>query len=47
MINERSTKIKIIESVVSTPNQPIKNPPQRAPETEAVFQVLVLQVAAL
>ena len=32
---------------MSTPIQLIKNPPKRAPETAAVFQVLVLHVAAL
>ena len=40
------TIIKTIESVLSTPIQLIKNPPESAPATAAVFQVLVLQVAA-
>ena len=39
--------MKTKQSVMSTPIQLIKKPPNNAPETDAVFQVLVLHVAAL
>jgi hypothetical protein len=47
MIKDKITKIKTTQRVLSTPIQLIKNPPKRAPETAADFQVLVLQIAAL
>ena len=46
-IKDNITKIKTRHNVLSTPIIPIKKPAASAPETDAVFQVLVLQVAAL
>ena len=43
---ESITKTKTKQRVISTPIKLIKKPPERAPDTDAVFQVLVLHVAA-
>ena len=47
IISDKITRIKTKHRVLSTPIQLIKKPPKSAPETEAVFHVLVLHVAAL
>ncbi len=46
-IRDKITNINTNNKVLSTSIQLIKKPAKSAPETEAVFQVLVLQVAAL
>ena len=45
--NDKITNIKTNNNVFATPIQLIENPANKAPVTEAVFQVVVLQVAAL
>ena len=46
-MKDKITSTKTNNNVFATPIKLIENPPNNAPDTDAVFHVLVLQVAAL